>query len=165
MKSLLTSALALAVRAAPGSAQEVFADANDAPARVVSVDPPLVPTRLVNALESPTASIRAEAMHAMLTLAYNEPQGIDLRPATPALLTIFREDADARHRTFALRCLEASGDESVMASLRAVADRDSDPAVRRLLFSVLIDHYGAEELRGDVRVGELVRSIKADLRG
>lgn len=165
MKALFATALSLFLLAAPSGAQELLATSDDAPTRIAAVDPPLVPASLVRALASSSEDTRADAMHRMLTLVYDSPEGVDLAPAIPALLSIYQADPDARHRAFALRCLEASASEDVMSTLRAEANHESDPAVKRLLFSVLVDHYGAADLRGDARVEALARSIQADLQG
>lgn len=165
MKTLLASAFALALVAGTAHAQEFIADADGATARISAEAPPPVPVRLLRALESPVEADRAGALHAVLTLMYDSAEGVDIQTARQAILTIFDSDADARHRALAVRCVEASGDEEAMTALRARADREQDPAVQRLLFSVLMDHYGADDLRRDIRFATLARSVRDGLRG
>lgn len=155
MRLSLTAALALCALVGTAHAQPdsvtrstffgpaPFAGTSDAPLRVSAA--------VVEALESPSARVRTDALHAVATLGFVE--GADIRPAIPALLSAFRTDADERLRVMALRALEASGDEAAMAALRAeveteVSQRDH-PHVQRLLAAVLIDHYGMYTLRDD----------------
>ncbi|PAP75599.1 HEAT repeat domain-containing protein [Rubrivirga marina] len=120
-----------------------FAGTPDAPLRVSAA--------VVEALESPSDRVRTDALHAVATLGFVE--GADIRPAVPALLSVYRTDADERLRVMALRALEASGDEAAMAALRAEVEAEVEqrghPNVRRLLAAVLVDHYGTYALRHD----------------
>ncbi len=118
-----------------------------------------VTPRLVDRIGSPSAAVRAEALHAVAELAFATSPEVDVRPAIPALLDIFRTEADGRLRTLALRTLEAVGDEAAMAALRAEVDRPMEPHLRRLLFVVLLEHYGVDEVRGDPRLFAMARSV------
>lgn len=165
MKALLTTALALTVLVGTAGAQDLLA-LNDGPApRVVAADPPLVPARLVRALQSASSDTRAEALNRMLTLAYGSPDGVDLSPAIPDLLTIASEDLDVRLRISALRAIEASGDEGAMAALRSSVEREVDPMARRVRFWILHNHYGADVLRDDARFTRFAQSVLGSWRG
>lgn len=160
MRPLLTSALALLILAAPAVAQGTLAPAA---LPTVDTDPPAVSARVVDMLESASADDRSAALHEVASLAFSTPEGADLRPALMALLQIAQSDADPRHRILAFRCLQASGNETAMETVRAGAWKETDATARRVLFSILHDHYGADELRRDPGIAEMVRSIRADL--
>ncbi|MEM6286527.1 MAG: hypothetical protein AAF845_05175 [Bacteroidota bacterium] len=164
MKPLLTTALALFVAAAPASAQDLVA-ANASTIRVAADDTPRVPARLVRALNSMSADTRADAMHQMLTLAFGSPRGVDLSPVTADLMSIFETDTDARHRILALRLLQALDSDEVMAALHENAHEETNPAVQRVLYSALLDHYGADWLRRDDHAVGYFRALNADLQG
>lgn len=147
------------VRSAP------FVLPSGAPAFSGNVEAPAsISPELVAALEAPSAAVRSEALHAVANLAYS-PQGVDLSPAVPALLDIFRTDPAERHRIMALRSLETTADEGVMTALRREGWREAQrdhPAVRRLLLFVLVDHYGLEALQHDSNVEALAQAVLAD---
>jgi len=176
MKRLLTSSLALAVLAGPALAQSEFVSAAPliasatptatlAPMPSADEDPAIITPRLVSALGSASDETRADALHEVVTLAYST-DGADLRPAIPALLGVFQTDDQEAHRLLALRALEASADDDVMATLRreakTEAHRTDHPAVKRLLFAVLVDHYGTDALRSDVSAVNLATSLYAN---
>ncbi len=173
MKALLASSLALVVLAAPALAQHETAPptpylATTAPTTAPSDrpadDPTVISPRLVGALGASSVVTRAAALHAITTLAYSA-EGADLKPAIPALLSAFETETDERLRLLALRSLETTGDDAVMATLRNAAGSESyradHPAVQRLLFAILVDHYGVDALRHDRGVGALVESLSA----
>lgn len=161
MKPLFTATLALASLVGTARAQTSYTPLplffGAVPAEASRLDP-----ALVAAIETASGSGRAEALHTVATLAFTEQP--DLRPALPALLSVFRLDSDERLRVLALRTLEASGDTEVMESLRREAwtetQRDAHPQVRRLLFLVLVDHYGLDALRRDADVGALAATLR-----
>lgn len=165
MKRLFAPLLALFAFAGPSLAQGDLAPSPTflGPALLSNdvAGAPRVGAQLVRALESPSPTTRAEALHTIATLAF---AGADLRPATPALLSVFKTDPDSRHRVLAIRSLEVTADEDVMAALRSEAGEQEDPAVQRLLFAVLVDHYGVDALRSDAGVATLVRSLRDDFR-
>lgn len=160
MKTLLTVALGLLALAGPSQAQS--AHAPSVLAAVASGDAewsPRVSPQLVSALGSPSASERTRALHAVGTLAYAAPDGVDLRPAIPALLHVFRTDPDWRLRVQALRSLETSDDDGVMTALRAELERQMEPPVQRVLLAVLVDHYGMEAARRDSGMMAVAQSL------
>ncbi len=175
MRPFLTPALALLALASPTQAQDepapLFASASHVataavPSPVID-DPATVTPQLVSALRSPSATVRTGALQAVADLAYASPEGVDLRPAIPALLDVFRTDPDDRHRVMALRSLEASGDDGAMAELRSEgwrAAKRAQPAVQRLLFFVLVDHYGLDALRHDADVEALAGALNDSAR-
>ena len=159
MRSLLTSALALLIVAGPALAQGTSAPVS-LPAGLSG--PPSVSAELVDRLESAEPGDRTAALHEVATLAFVTSETADLRAALMALLAIAQTDADPRHRILAVRCLHAAKNETAMAAVRAGAWEETDPIARRVLFAALHDHYGADELRGDPGIAELVRAIRAD---
>jgi len=172
--ALLTIAGSAGAQSGPAQATRLGANAWVAPAPAIAAEVvPRVPSHLVRELSSPSASVRADALHTVVTLAFDTPGGLDLRPAVPQLLSVFRSEPDWRLRIMALRALEAAGgghsaDETVMEALRAEAGPESQrapaPAVRRLLFATLVGHYGLDALRGDADVAALVRSLPQSSR-
>lgn len=163
MRPLLTSALALLVVALPARAQTSVAPA--VPSVVISVDDASasLSPRLIQALESGSMAERTEALHAVVTRAHSAA-GVDLGPALEPLLAICQTDRDARRRTLALRALETAGDEAVMGALRRGARLEKDLGVQRLLFAVLLDHYGREALRYDDGMAVLAQSLRRQVR-
>ena len=171
---LLAAALALVALA--GSARAQTSVAPRAPLTFAAAENPSVASgnaewtlrvspRLVAALGSPSAAVRAEALHAVGSLAVTS-EGADLRPAIPALLDVFRTDPDWRLRVMALRSLEASADEGAMAALRNEVGRPAPPAVQRLLVWVLVGHYGVDAARRDADLMDLARLVRdSDRKG
>lgn len=160
MKNLLVAALSLLALAAPARAQD--STAPPALAAVAGGDAEWslrVGPRLIDALGSPSADVRARALHAVGDLVAISPGGVDLRPAVPALLHVLRTDPDWRHRVMALRSLGAAGDEGAMAALRGEAGRQSHPPVQRLLLWTLVDHYGQHAFRGDSDMASLAQAV------
>ena len=164
MRSLFLSALALLVVALPARAQTSVAPAAPSVVLSLAADAPAgISPRLIGAIETGSASERAEALHAVVSQAY-AAEGADLRPALDALLDVSTTDPDARHRILAVRALEMAGDDDAMAALRSGARLEKDLGVQRLLFAVLLAHYGEEELRYDDGMAVLAQSLRRQVR-
>lgn len=164
MKRLATAALSLVVFAAPALAQGGPAKATSTLANTAVVDGDAEWTlragpKLVRALESPSAAVRAKALETAGEMVIASGGAFDVRPAVPALLQVLREDDDWRLRVMALTVLHASQDEGVMMTLRDETTRPAPFAVQRTLLAVLADHYGPDELRRDARVATLAQAL------
>ena len=127
MRSPILIAVAVLALAGPALAQGLLASSDDVvldrPTARVDMAPGTISARVLAALESSSPAVRAEALHAVVTLAYSA-EGVDLRPAVPALLDIFQTDSDESHRILALRALETSESDGVMGALRSEAGRE-----------------------------------------
>ncbi len=118
-----------------------------------------VSPQLVDRIGSPSVDVRTEALQTVCALAYDVDPGVDVRPAIPALLDVFRTEPDWRLQISALRALEAIGDGGSMAALRRGVGTPMEPPVRRLLFFVLLNHYGVDEVRQDPRLVAMARAV------
>ena len=83
--------------------------------------------QLVDRIGSPSVDVRTEALQTVCALAYDVDPGVDVRPAIPALLDVFRTEPDWRLQISALRALEAIGDGGSMAALRRGVGTPMEP--------------------------------------
>lgn len=81
-------------------------------------------TLLVNPVQ------RSAALDLTLVVAEQRPD-VDLRPAVDALLAIYEDDADARHRRAAAVALAAIGDRASMEQLASSSRFEENESVRR----------------------------------
>jgi len=165
MRTLLTLAAAAAVATAPALAQPLSTFVDPAPVEGGTTPTPRVSAQTLRALGSPSEAVRAAALHAVLTMAFETAEPVDIRPAIPALFDVFRTDPNPGLRLLALRSLEATDDADVMTALRhevaPEARRLDDARVRHLLLAILIDRYGVDELRTDRDVAALYKTLPA----
>ena len=112
-------------------------------------------------LASSSAETRAQTMSTVVSVARAYPDRVDLRPLAPALLSIYREDPDERHRFLAVVALHATADESAMQALRSEVVREPAPRVQRVLLAVLVDYYGPGTFEGDLEAAAVAEALLA----
>lgn len=102
--------------------------------------------QLAHVLASPTADARAQGLAVVNRYAYLD---VDLSPAVPALVSIYRNDPNDQARIAAAVALQAIGDENGMQQLRAAVGAQTSPRVQRASFAALLTHYGPSTFADD----------------
>jgi HEAT repeat protein len=98
--------------------------------------------QLVASLDSPIAKIQEQALSQIIFYAAHYPGKMDLDPATPKILEVFKNDNKVARRTLALMALHAIGDEQGMRRLNTLVRYETSPRVETLTRAVLADYYG-----------------------
>lgn len=84
---------------------------------------------------------RSGAIEQAHYIATHHPD-VDLRPAVPALIEVYRSDLVPRYRLAAVATLHAIGDEAGMRAVGTHLTEQSDRYVQIVSIAALRDHYG-----------------------
>ena len=117
--------------------------------------------QLSELLQSPIAEVRRKALGHIITMTHAFGDELDLRGAVPALVTVYREDADEQCRLAAVVGLHALGDEGGMQQVRQGVASEPSKRVQHTALALLMDHYGPETFEGDESMARVAASVQA----
>ena len=98
-------------------------------------------SELVLALETADETSEPSALQNIIFFAEMHGKRINLKPAVPMLLDIYRDDPSEGTRIMALAALSAIGNHSAMNELREGVYRESSPRVKKLTVAALTEYY------------------------
>lgn len=104
--------------------------------------------QLAQVLTSPAADARAQGLTLANQYARLSPE-VDLTPAVPALVAIYRNAASEQARISAAAALQAIGDESGMQALRDGVSAQASTRVQHVSLAALLAHYGPATFEDD----------------
>ena len=120
--------------------------------------------QLAESLESPSADIRTKALEHITLFARSFGDEVDLTDAVPALLSVYREDADERCRLAAVVGLHAIADEGGLQQVRLGIASQPSKRVQRAAMAVLMDYYGPETFEGAEDMAAIAEAVRAYYR-
>ena len=118
--------------------------------------------QMAESLESDNSVIRANALYQTMYFAQHRKDA-DLAPAVPALLAIYRSDADDQFRIAAAVAIRAIGDSGAMQQVRGALTSQTSPRVQAVSIALLHDFYGSETFENSPEEAQMAKTILAEL--
>lgn len=119
--------------------------------------------QMADALTSDNSVIRANALYQTMYFAQHRKEA-DLVPAVPALLDIYKSDADDQYRIAAAVALHAIGDASAMQEMRSELRSQTSRRVQSVSIALLHEFYGSETFENSPTEAQMARDILAEMR-
>jgi HEAT repeat protein len=163
--SMIAAAALLTLMSVTDASSQVIRSTASAPEAVL---PPTwtvtVGRQITQLLASPSPAVRQQALHLAMYLPARYGTQVDLKAAVPALLTVYRTDADEQNRIASAVALRAIGDERGMQQLRRRLGEAPSARVRYVTFALLRDFYGIRTFEGDRSAAEMAQALLLQYR-
>jgi hypothetical protein len=98
-------------------------------------------SELVMAIAKPADEIEEVALQNVIFFAQVHGRRLNLKPAVPYLLDVYRDGTNEGARIMALAALHAISNRSAMADLRQHVSEEMSPRVKRLTVAALAEYY------------------------
>ncbi|MEZ4701646.1 MAG: hypothetical protein R2834_15010 [Rhodothermales bacterium] len=98
-------------------------------------------SELVLALTSSTVQDEQVALQNIIFFAEMHGKRLNLKPAVPHLLSLYRDGATEGTRIMALAALSAIGSHTAMSELREEVAYEASPRVKKLTVAALAEYY------------------------
>jgi hypothetical protein len=118
-----------------------------------------VGSRLARDLRSPDAATREGALAETAFHAHFGARNVDLSPTLPAVLKIYKSDADEQMRIMAVSVLNAIGDQDAMSKLYIYAKHERSPRVQMVTLAALQNHLAPAAFEGDREMGAMAADL------
>lgn len=115
--------------------------------------------QLADALASPIAEIKENALEQIIYFARFHGDRLDLTAAVPGLVSIYRSDPAEPCRLAAVAALHALGDEHGMQQVHSYAARQTSELVQQASLGALMDYYGSETFEGSRDMAQMAQGL------
>ncbi|MDX1546674.1 MAG: hypothetical protein R3247_06785 [Rhodothermales bacterium] len=115
--------------------------------------------QLATSLGSDVEEIRFGALDLVMQYARDADTRVDLKPAVPALHTMYRRDAVEQCRYTSVAALHALGAEAELWRLADAVLAEPSERVQRITLAALVDRYGIESVAQNKDLVRLARRL------